>query len=246
MKPRLFTRSTFKVAGHLTGLPLASPARRIAAFLFDWILLAIPTLVITCLFATLTLWIVEPEGLNAIRILFNNNQDGQQSEFALSNIAPILVKTDALGLPASVKVAVENSNFQEAGELLASYVIDIDIRIGGDPPPVEPNHIRLDIVRLIPKRIRGFAIFSTAALYFIFLTAGVRFCTLGKVVFRIRVLRLDDRPLSYWESFERFGGYLASVGTLGIGLLDLWRDPNRRLAHDKIANTVVIRATKKS
>jgi hypothetical protein len=25
-----------------------------------------------------------------------------------------------------------------------------------------------------------------------------------------------------------------------IGLLDLWRDPNRRLAHDRLANTVVV------
>lgn len=56
-------------------------------------------------------------------------------------------------------------------------------------------------------------------------------------------MRLDNRPLSYWESFERFGGYLASVGTFGAGLLDLWREPNRRLIQDRISNTVVIRHT---
>ena len=56
------------------------------------------------------------------------------------------------------------------------------------------------------------------------------------------MLKLDGRPLTIWESFERFGGYFISVGTFGLGLLDLWRDPNRRLAHDRVSNTVVVAA----
>ena len=43
------------------------------------------------------------------------------------------------------------------------------------------------------------------------------------------------------ESFDRFGGYTQVPGTLFFGLTDLWRDPNRRLAHDRGANTVVLR-----
>jgi hypothetical protein len=36
--------------------------------------------------------------------------------------------------------------------------------------------------------------------------------------------------------------YLASLGMLGAGLFDLWREPNRRLTHDRVVNTVVIRS----
>src|SRR5260221_826328 len=32
-----------------------------------------------------------------------------------------------------------------------------------------------------------------------------------------------------------------SAGTFGLGLLDFWREPNRRLAHDRLSNTVVVR-----
>jgi len=64
---------------------------------------------------------------------------------------------------------------------------------------------------------------------------------MGKRIFGIRVVRLDGRPLGWWEGFERFGSYRVSIGTFGLGLLDSWREPNRRLAHDRISNTVVVR-----
>jgi uncharacterized RDD family membrane protein YckC len=121
------------------------------------------------------------------------------------------------------------------------YELDFSLIVGGTPPPLPPGHIRVDIQRLIPNAIRGIAVFGTAAFYSTLLTTGSRPGTFGKRLFRIRVVRLDDRPLSHWESFERFGGYLASVGTFGF--IDLWNDPNRRLAHDRISHTVVMRGT---
>ena len=61
----------------------------------------------------------------------------------------------------------------------------------------------------------------------------------------IRVVRLDGHRLSLMESFERFAGYLHIPGSLGIGLLDLWHDPNRRLPHDRAAHTAVVRAPRR-
>jgi hypothetical protein len=65
--------------------------------------------------------------------------------------------------------------------------------------------------------------------------------TPGKRLLGIRVVRLDGRPLSLWNAFERFGGYAAGVVTGLIGFAQVLWDPNRQGVEDKIAGTVVIR-----
>ncbi len=59
----------------------------------------------------------------------------------------------------------------------------------------------------------------------------------GPYTVPMRVVR-ESAPAPYPE---RFGGYFASFGTFGLGLLDLWREPNRRLTHDRVSNTIVVR-----
>lgn len=80
-----------------------------------------------------------------------------------------------------------------------------------------------------------------SGLYFTFFLGWWRGRTPGKRLLGIRVVRLDGRPLSFWVSFERFGGYAASLftGLEGFGRL-IW-DPNRQALEDKLAGTVVIR-----
>ena len=82
--------------------------------------------------------------------------------------------------------------------------------------------------------------FGWTALYFTAFLVLWRGQTPGKRLLHIRVLRLDGKPIGWWCSFERFGGYVAGVFT---GLLDyflLVRDRNRQALHDKIVDTVVI------
>jgi uncharacterized RDD family membrane protein YckC len=57
----------------------------------------------------------------------------------------------------------------------------------------------------------------------------------------IRVIRLDGKPLGWWRSFERFGGYAASLSTGLLGFLQILWDRNRQGLHDKAVETVVIR-----
>lgn len=83
-----------------------------------------------------------------------------------------------------------------------------------------------------------------SGLYFTFLTAFFRGRTPGKRVLGIRVVRLDGGTLSYWASFERFGGYAASLFTGMEGFLRIIWDRNRQSLQDKLAETVVIRETK--
>lgn len=82
--------------------------------------------------------------------------------------------------------------------------------------------------------------FGWAAVYFTAFLAMMRGQTPGKRVLGIRVIRLDGKPLGWWMSFERFGGYAASffLGLLGFAQI-LW-DRNRQGLHDKACETVVI------
>ncbi len=240
MTKRFLERSTFEIHPHLVALPLASPFRRLGAFVLDWIVLFIPTVVVSLLIAIASLSLTDPDALRGFHAIIRGGLDERERIDAMADIAPLLVRIDAQGLPAAVKLAVEESDYQKAGELLQPYDFDFSLVLKSSPPPLAPGHIRVDIQRFIPARIRGIAIFGMAALYFTLLTAGGRKGTLGKRMLGIRVVSLHGRPIGYWESFERFGGYLASVGTVGTGLLDFWRDPNRRLAHDRISNTVVV------
>jgi hypothetical protein len=79
-----------------------------------------------------------------------------------------------------------------------------------------------------------------SAVYFTSFLALMRGQTPGKRLLRVRVVRLDARPIGWWIAFERFGGYFASL-TLGLlGFLQILWDRNRQGLHDKAVETVVI------
>jgi len=79
-----------------------------------------------------------------------------------------------------------------------------------------------------------------SGLYFTFFLGFWRGRTPGKWLLRIRVVRLDGRPLGFWVSFERFGGYAASLFTGLEGFARILWDRNRQALEDKLAETVVI------
>lgn len=97
-----------------------------------------------------------------------------------------------------------------------------------------------DRVRSIVTEDLGLG-FGWMALYFTALLALFRGQTLGKRLLGVRVIRLDARPLSWWISFERFGGYAASLSTGLLGFVQILWDRNRQGLHDKAVETVVIR-----
>lgn len=82
-----------------------------------------------------------------------------------------------------------------------------------------------------------------AGLYFTFFLGRWEGRTPGKRLLGIRAVRLDGRPLGYWVSFERYGGYAASLFTGLEGFARLIWDPNRQALEDKLAGTVVLRDT---
>jgi uncharacterized RDD family membrane protein YckC len=245
MAPRTLSASFPGLDPELAGLTLASPTRRLSAFLLDCALLLLPSVAIAGAAVALSLWVTEPAALRATMALFSNQpEDAMPVAERLGALAPVLVRIQAPGLPPAVALAVEESDLERAGELLSEYSIDITLSPAGDVGHLEPGHIVVRAERLVPRGLRSAAMFGLAALYLTFLTSRRRAATIGKWLLGIRVRRLDGRPLTLWESFERFGGYMASLGTFGLGVLDFWRDANRRLAHDQISSTVVVRTSR--
>jgi len=80
-----------------------------------------------------------------------------------------------------------------------------------------------------------------AALYFTVFLSWWRGFTPGKRLLRLRVVRLDGQPITWWTALQRYGGYAAGFATGLLGFAQVYWDPNRQATHDKLAETVVIR-----
>ncbi len=82
--------------------------------------------------------------------------------------------------------------------------------------------------------------FGWGALYLTITHAWWKGTSIGKRLFRIRVVLIDQRPLNWWLSFERAGGYAAGFATGLLGFAQVFWDPNRQAIHDKVSETIVI------
>ena len=69
--------------------------------------------------------------------------------------------------------------------------------------------------------------------------------TIGKLILRIRVMSVYHERIGLWHCIERSLGYFASALEFGFGYLQAFWNPNRMSLHDKIAETVVVRVTRK-
>jgi uncharacterized RDD family membrane protein YckC len=67
--------------------------------------------------------------------------------------------------------------------------------------------------------------------------------TLGMRAWRIRVVKLDGRPVGSLGAIVRFGAGVLSILPLGLGFWWALVDERRRCWHDLVAGTVVVRVT---
>lgn len=243
MAHRTLNDEPLRVSPALLGRELAGPWRRALALAVDLALLLPPTLALAVGAATLFLHLRDPEALRAIRALVGGVAEGTPAHHqALRDVAPLLVDLEAPGLPRSVREAVELRQVDEAVEELARLHVLVSLKLDAHGhETTAPGTVRLPVEALIPKTLQGVCLYGLAAAYFTLFHAGPRGATVGKRLLGIRVARLDGHRLSLPESFERFVGYLHIPGSLGLSLLDLWRDPNRRLPHDRVVHTAVLR-----
>lgn len=66
-------------------------------------------------------------------------------------------------------------------------------------------------------------------------------CTLGKRITGIRAVSLVHERLSLWHALERALGCGASALEFGFGFVQYFIHPQRQCAHDRIAETIVVR-----
>ena len=83
--------------------------------------------------------------------------------------------------------------------------------------------------------------FGFGTIYLTIFTAWWGGQTPGKKLLGVRVLRLDGKPLGWWDAFERAGGYAAGFATGLLGFAQIFWDPNRQAIHDRVSSTVVVR-----
>lgn len=82
--------------------------------------------------------------------------------------------------------------------------------------------------------------FLGAFIYFSIFTWKWKGQTPGKRVMKIKVVKLNGTPLSFWNSLERASGYTASAAILFLGFFQYFWDRNAQTTHDKITETIVI------
>jgi|GEM_PF-4071364 len=129
---------------------------------------------------------------------------------------------------------------------------DIPGDLVGTPPPAElgPRIIALLIdsaLLFVAGAILG-AVGLAALSYLIGIGYFVYYWsttgqTLGMKSQNLRVVRVDGQPLTWETGVLRYVGYFLGALCIFIGLLWVFWDPQRQGWHDKIAHTLVVRAT---
>ncbi len=246
-EPRRLTEEPLHVAPEFVGRPLATPTRRAVAFAVDYVVLFVPAILVALAAAVLSLRMADPGAYGGFKTLILGHPTAEESRAAWGAVGPILVHLESPGLPAAALEAGEANDREKLAEALQGYDLMVAMAIGEREEVKPPPHtVLLQVEKLIPRPFRALALFGVAALYFTLLHASRRGQTLGKRLLGIRVVQLAGEPLSLFESFERAAAYLEIPATLGLSLVSLWRDPNRRLPHDRVVHTAVLRVERQA
>lgn len=245
MKARTVDPSAVRVAKSLAGAPLASPMRRFLAYTADWVVIVPFSFAVFLLLLTASMRRTDPAALAGLKTLALVSDDSVAvRREALVKALPLLVRKEAVTLPRHALEAVERGEIEAAAAELDGNPVLLAYNFGHSQHAAKPgpkDAIRIQLENLLPTGIQPLAIFAAGALFFALPWTFGRGATIGNLIFRIRVVRLDGHRLGLLESFERFLGYLHIPATAGLALLGLWNDPLRRMPHDRVANTVVIR-----
>jgi uncharacterized RDD family membrane protein YckC len=89
-------------------------------------------------------------------------------------------------------------------------------------------------------------VFGPMACWLYFWIGWWRDATLGKKLWRLRVVSETENSLSFWQAGARVGGYMLASLPVKAGLLPILWDARRQGWHDKIAHTLVLDASVRS
>lgn len=146
--------------------------------------------------------------------------------------------TDSLrALVAANVAAPELSDLETQNEIFAERIDDLE----DENEDLQEELENPGFLKTLRAAGEDFGLtFGWMGVYFILSLALFQGRTAGKKLLGLKVVRLNNKPIGIWYSFERFGGYAAGVATGLLGFFQIFWDANRQGIHDKIASTVVI------
>ncbi|MCP4292257.1 MAG: RDD family protein [bacterium] len=238
------------IAKPLLGTPLATFRRRFWAFFLDNLVFGI---LIGALFLGGTYLAFSHEDSTFFTRLFsqstldNESESSPKSSQATRDLLKIIDRRCPEALPLHIKEELAQPQSDAIDNL--SMGDHLTIGFGSGETHLEQTGENSTLVLGMDFLLGPYSgVFSWGAFFVAWFTAWVRWGhgrTLGKRILGIKIIRLDGKPLTWWDSFSRAGGYGASAATLFLGFLEAIFHPNRQAIHDRISNTVVIRISKK-
>jgi hypothetical protein len=241
---RHITQEPQIIAPHLLGAPLATFRRRAAAFVLDVVLFGF---LIGVLFSGLTVLSFHRQDPTLFPRLQQLKQDDSpvktaRNQLLLDFFFAMQVRCPDM-LPPELQSAVVNRD--PVGFVSKFNQSQMTIGFGSGPTTLtreDETYVLSVGTDLLLGRFSS--VFSWGAFFIGWFTLWNllgRGRTPGKFLLRLRVIRLDGKPLGWWGSFARAGGYGASAATIFLGFLEAIWHPNRQAMHDKIAGTVVLK-----
>ncbi|GGZ97103.1 hypothetical protein GCM10008090_01720 [Arenicella chitinivorans] len=263
---RYITPYDFKVSEKLLGKALASPSKRLIGILLDLIVVGLIaslngailigvtgvlslaaglqlvrrgnrmvagvllcTLALLCLIIVVAVTavtedsIVEMAGLDAVVEVRDDVEGATREEIKAA---------DAL-VDAQAELAIAN---EQNGGVGQNWDLDSD-----ETKPKSSDVLTPSVIDWLRGMFADLGIsFGWAAVYFTVCVAWLNGQTVGKRIVGTRIIRIDGRDLSLWDSFGRYGGYGAGLATGLLGYMQVYWDVNRQAIQDKISETVVI------
>ena len=140
------------------------------------------------------------------------------------------------GLPLA---SFKSRLFAIALDLMIVAVIFISLSVFGIPILQKIGWVSEEDIKL-NFDIKNWYILVYIVLYFGIFNYLWNGQTLGKRIFRIRVVSIVHEHISLWHSIERALGYAASALEFGFGFFQYFIHPNKRTVHDRIAETIVV------
>jgi uncharacterized RDD family membrane protein YckC len=244
---RHITKETQTIAPRLVGFPLATFRRRLFAFLIDISIFGVLTFI---LFLALTTWSFHrdaPTLISRARVAFNDTTLANvehEKNVIITEFSQLIVDRCPEAFPRDVTAMIRANDTDGVREYWDEFQTTVGFgqgktRVIEAQDGTKQFSVGMDLMMGQAASVFGWSgLFIVWSTFWPFVTGGR---SVGKAVFRIRIVRLDGNRLKLWDCFARAGGYGASAATLMLGFLESIWHPNRQAIHDKIASTVVVR-----
>ena len=244
----IITPDAFTVSDKLLGLPLATPGQRAMAMLIDLVIvsqlarLGMMALVVSILIIIALLSQAKSRravGQSRRAILLTVSAIGLIGIIGYTYLHPV-ISTSTEVIEQAIEAEQESVKQQTDNPELEAAQKEIE-RLEARVSELE-NSFDEKLFSSFDELIEQLDGIGWAAVYFTLSLYLLKGQTIGKLMLGLRVLQLDDQPISIWNSLGRYGGYAASFVVGLTGFLQIFWDPNRQGLHDRIANTVVVKS----